>query len=128
MEDGISFLRSVKQNYVQFDVKWPINLSQTIYNYSNSGVPDNECMMIYKGWAPTIEIGSRREYEIFKKVNCNDDYSVYEEGIIFCTDDMQKINGVVRSVLDYYMDKDYEAAIDGMIESLRPGRINRLKK
>jgi hypothetical protein len=128
MENGIDFLKSVKQNYVQYDVMWPINLSQRVYNFSENGVPENECMMIYKGWAPTIEISSRAEYERFKEVNGDSDYRVYEDGILFCTSDAQKINGVVRTVLDYYMDKDYEAAIDGLIDTLKPKKELKRKK
>ena len=120
MTDGVSFLRGVKQNYIQYNVMWPVNISSAIYNYCVNGVPENECMMIYKGWAPTIEISSRLEYERFKKVNSDDDYRVYEDGILFCTDDMNKINGVVSAYTNYHNDKNYVALMDGMIESLKP--------
>ena len=128
MTNGIDYLRNAKQNYIQFDVMLPINLSKTVFNFAQNGVPKDEYMMIYKGWAPTIEISSREEYERFKAVNCDSDYRAYENGLLFCTNDIGEIETVVKSVLDYYMYKDYEATIDGMIMALSPKKTLELEK
>ncbi|MBR4178735.1 MAG: hypothetical protein IKR57_05270 [Bacilli bacterium] len=126
--DGISFLRKIRQDYIQYNVEWPINLSSSIYNYSINGIPDNECMMIYKGWAPTIEISSKEEFERFIDINYKQDPKAYfKDGILFTTSDIDKISRVVKTTLDYYMDKDYEAAIDGFIVALKP-IVPRLEK
>jgi hypothetical protein len=41
---------------------------------------------------------------------------------------MGEIEAVVKSVLDYYMYKDYEATIDGMIMALSPKKTLELEK
>jgi len=131
MNNGINFLKDVKQDFVQFGVLRPLNMSKEVYGFSLNGIPEDEHMMIYKGYAPTIEISSNAEFERFKAIHFKNDPRAYENGLLFCTNDMEQVTRVVRTCLDYYMDKDYEAAIDGMIEtfspkkgrSLQPGKI-----
>ena len=128
MNYGINFLKDVKQNYIQYGVERQLNLSQKVYNFLSNGVPVDECMMIYKGWDPTIEITSKDEFERFIDVHCAQDPRAYENGILFCTNDIDKIRSVVRTMLGYYMDKDYEAAIDGIIMTFSPKKTRKIQK
>ncbi len=127
MNDGISFLKDVKQNFVQFGTLRQLNMSKEAYGFSLNGIPEDEHMMIYKGYDPTIEISSNAEFERFKATHFKNDPRAYEHGLLFCTNDMDKVTRVVRICLDYYMDKDYEAAMDGMIEALSPKQSRTLQ-
>ena len=120
MAKGVDFLRRVKQDYIQYDVLWPVNISYTAYHFRDNGVPENEFMMIYKGWSPTIEISSAMEYERFKVVNCDSDYRAYENGVLFCTNDMNEINKVIEAVETNSGSKQYVELIDGLMNAFEP--------
>ncbi len=128
MENGIEYLRRTRQNFVQFDVQTPISISNSVIDFAYKGLPEKESMMIYKGWYPTIEISSRTEFERCKRVNNDSDYRVTDNNILFDTDDMDKIHGVVNAICNYIATGDYIEAIDGMISSLEPSKKLELKK
>ncbi len=118
--DGISFLRGVKQDYVQYNVCHPINMSGRVYRYRDEEVPNPEDILIYKGWAPTIEISTRSEYEIFKKVNGGSDYRADDDKVLFCLNDRETIADVLDAVDSYYITAQYENCIDDLISALEP--------
>ena len=104
MKDGIGFLRRVSQEYIQYDVERPIQVSREVF-----GNPDE--VIIHQGWAPTIDIGTRSSFEIFKKVNGDSDYRA---------SDAYKIAALKSVLIHYYVDKDYVQAIENMINVIEP--------
>ncbi len=121
--DGISFLRTVKQNYIQKKEAWPINMSGKAFRYRDEGLNDDECLMIYKGWSSTIEIGSKEEFEVFMKVNNSENH-----GLLFCLNDQEKISKVVDAVDSYYITAQYEQCLDDLISALEPKQKLELKQ
>ncbi len=128
MEDGLGFLRKVRQDYIQYNVAWPINMSGSAYRFRDEGLPYDESLMIYKGWAPTIEISSCAEYERFKKVNGGSDYREDDKKLLFCIEDEDVIADVVEAVDSYYITAQYEQCLDDLIAALEPKLKLELKK
>ena len=113
MKDGIGFLRRVSQEYIQYDVERPIQVSREVF-----GNPDE--VIIHQGWAPTIDIGTRSSFEIFKKVNGDSDYRASDAYIIATLTDPDKIAALKSVLIHYYVDKDYVQAIENMINVIEP--------
>ena len=128
MDKGIKYLNEAKQNYIQFDVKEAVCVSPAIFEYAEDELPENESMVIYEGWAPTIEISSLSEYKEYKRVNNGHDYNINEKGIIFSTNDIEIIKKVVLSTYMYFEHKDYEQYIDDLINSIKKERTLKLTK
>ena len=129
--EGIGYLRKVKQDFIQYHVYQPINMSGKLFAYRDDIVINPEEVLIYKGYAPTIEISTRSEYELYKKVNNDSDYRVVSNGLLFCLDgeeDYAIIGEVVDAVEDYYITGQYEQAIDNLISVLEPSKKLELKK
>ena len=115
MENGVSFLRNVSQQYTQFDVEWPISVGMGVFRTQDE-------LLIHKGWGPTIDVSSREDFERFLAANSDHDYRASEENIIAILNDPDSIARLKDTLLDYFAANNYKKLIDDMtsiVESKR---------
>ena len=76
----------------------------------------------------TVGIGTRSDFELFKKVNNDHDYRASDNNMLFCLNDKETIDRVIKIVVGYYLDGDYSYALERLIDLLEPKKKLDLKK
>ena len=112
--EGIGYLRRALQNYKQFDVMTPIQLSKRI-------LEDNESILIWKDEYSGICIGVREEFEDQIRY-FNSDYRVTEDNLLFeVSSDFKDL------IMEVCLNGDYETRLSRLIDVLEFNRKLELK-
>ena len=125
--DSINFLKDLNQNYKQYNVEWPLWLSNNVLNQRDNKEGSLEDVIIYEEFG-TVGIGTRSDFELFKKVNNDHDYRASDNNMLFCLNDKETIDRVIKIVVGYYLDGDYSYALERLIDLLEPKKKLDLKK